>query len=66
MKNPSNKTELMGFLKMLTYLSRYLPHPSTSTENMRKLTRDKTKWVWSTTEDNEFNAVKSMVTNIQT
>lgn len=66
MKKPSDKTELMRFLGMLTYLSRYLPNLSTSSENLRRLTRDNVEWSWGENEENEFNSLKILVTKIET
>ena len=66
MKSSSDETALLHFLGMLTYLSRYLPDLSTSTENLRKLTRDKADWCWSKVEEDEFKKLKNLVASIET
>ena len=66
MKSPSDKAALLRFLGMLTYLSRYLPDLSTSTENLKKLTRDKADWCWSRVEEDEFKKLKNLVASIET
>ena len=52
----------MSFLQMLAYLSRYIENFSSRCEPLRRLTRDKTKFVWSTEQQDAFEDLKSMIT----
>ena len=59
---PKTKEELVSFLQMLAYLSRYIENFSSRCEPLRRLTRDKTKFGWSTEQQDAFEDLKSAIT----
>ena len=64
MNPPKDRTEVLRFLGMKTYLSRYLPNLATEAENLRKLTRENVDWQWTDKEEKEFERIKKMVATI--
>lgn len=65
MTTPRSREELLRFLGMVTYLSRYLKKLSSEVENLRRLTRDDVDWNWTAVEEKEFLNIKTKVMNIQ-
>ena len=63
---PENKKDLLRFLGMLTYLSRFVPNLSTESRHLRDLTLDKTAWEWTHTAQCEFDRLKALISDIQT
>ena len=61
MKEPSNVTELRGFIGFVQYLAKFLPNLSDVIEPLRKLTKQDMKWKWSDKESKAFNKTKEML-----
>eukprot|EP00794_Sanderia_malayensis_P013664 gene13664-15093_t len=61
MKEPSNITELRGFIGMVQYLAKFLLNLSDVIEPLRKLTKQDVKWLWSDKESEAFNKTKEML-----
>jgi len=62
-KAPSSKEELVSFLQMLAYLSRYIDNFSSRCEPLRRLTRDKTKLIWTDEQQHAFDDLKIAITS---
>lgn len=62
MKEPSNVTELRGFIGFVQYLAKFLPNLSDVIEPLRKLTKQDVKWLWSDKESEAFDKTKEMLT----
>lgn len=60
-KCPDNKKDLLTFLGMVTYLSRFLPNLSTISEPLRNLCKENVKWHWSKQQDSAFMKLKEMI-----
>ncbi|XP_058444113.1 uncharacterized protein LOC131425874 [Malaya genurostris] len=63
---PLNHKEVHRFEGMVTYLGRFISNLSASLTNLRKLILKSVPWQWSSIEEEEFNRVKSIVSNIKT
>ena len=61
---PKTKEELMSFLQMHAYLSRYIENFSSRCEPLRRLTRDKTKFVWSIEQEDAFEDLTNAITKV--
>ncbi|CAH1366264.1 unnamed protein product [Tenebrio molitor] len=61
MEEPKNKAELLGFLGMLTYISKYIPNLSQKAEQLRKLTRLDQQFKWTETEQEAFENLKKAI-----
>ncbi|KAK3745368.1 hypothetical protein QZH41_001397 [Actinostola sp. cb2023] len=62
-KRPGTKEELVSFLQMLAYLSRYINNFSSRCESLRRLTRDKAQFNWTTEQQAAFEDLKSAITS---
>ena len=62
MKEPSNITELRGFIGLVQYLAKFLPNLSDVIEPLRKLTKQDVKWQWSDKESKALNKTKELLT----
>ena len=60
---PQNKKELMRFLRMVTYLTKFLPNMSQMTAPLRGLLEKDCEWLWL---DHHENAVQKSKTFLQT
>ncbi|XP_062557795.1 uncharacterized protein K02A2.6-like [Armigeres subalbatus] len=63
---PSDRKEVHRFIGMVNYLSRFIPNLSANVFNLRKLVPPSQPWKWTATEAEEFDRVKSMVSDIGT
>ncbi|KAK9700896.1 RNase H-like domain found in reverse transcriptase [Popillia japonica] len=63
---PKNKEELLRFLGMLNYLSRYIKDLSSKVIHLRKLTHQNIEWKWTDVENCEFENVKECVASAPT
>ncbi|XP_062556988.1 uncharacterized protein LOC134221827 [Armigeres subalbatus] len=63
---PCNRKEVHRFVGMVNYLSRYIPNLSINLTNLRKLISETVTWQWTAAEENEFQTVKSLVSDIGT
>lgn len=59
--NPKNVIELMRFLGMITYLSRFLPKLSEIAEPLRQLTHQNVDFVWNSLHNDVFVKLKHLV-----
>ena len=60
---PKTKEELVSFLQMPAYLSRYISNFSSRCEPLRRLTRVKAKFEWTTEQQAAFEDLKSAITS---
>ena len=60
-KQPSTKEELVSFLRMVAYLSRYISRFSSRCEHLRRLTKANAKFEWET-EQRAFEDLKTALT----
>lgn len=63
---PCNRKEVHRFVGMVNYLSRYIPNLSANLTNLRKLICETVAWQWGSSEEKEFQTVKSVVSDIGT
>lgn len=63
---PSNRKEVHRFIGMVTYLGRFIRNLSANLTNLRKLIPETQPWKWTSVEENEFNQVKALVSDIGT
>jgi hypothetical protein len=59
---PKDVGEVRSFLAMTNYVGRFIPNYSTITEPLRRLTKQDTKWHWSTEQQRSFEKLKSELT----
>ena len=59
---PASKEELVSFLQMVAYLSRYISNFSSRCEPLRKLTKVNAKFEWSTNQETAFKDLKAAIT----
>ena len=60
---PKTKEQLVSFLQMLAYLSRYISNFSSRSGPLRRLTRVKAKFEWTTERQAAFEVLKSAITS---
>ncbi|XP_053692358.1 uncharacterized protein K02A2.6-like [Sabethes cyaneus] len=63
---PLNRKEVHRFVGMVNYLSRYIPNLSANLTNLRKLISESVTWSWGKAEDDEFECVKRLVSDVKT
>ena len=61
LKQPVDKKELLRFLGMLTYLSKFIPNFSDATAPLRALLRTDIPWTWSEQHVTAFSHLKQLV-----
>ena len=59
---PNDVGEVRSFLAMTNYVGRFIPNYSTITEPLRRLTKQDTKWHWSTEQQRSFEKLKNELT----
>ena len=59
---PKNKKELLRFLGLVKYLTKFIPNLSKITSNLRELTKENCLWSWEETHNEEFNNLKHCLT----
>ena len=59
---PKNKEELISFLQMLAYLSRYISNFSSKCEPLRRLTRNNATFHWTKEQQQAFVTLKTAIT----
>ena len=62
---PASKEELVSFLHMVAYLSRYISNFSSQCEPLRKLTKVNVKFEWLTEQEKVFKDLKATITAAQ-
>lgn len=58
---PASKEELVSFLHMVAYLSRYISNFSSRCEPLRKLTKVNVKFEWLTEQEKVFKDLKATI-----
>ena len=61
-KPPKSKEELVSFLQMMAYLSRYISNFSSRSEPLRRITRKEQKFVWLQEQQLAFEDLKKAIT----
>lgn len=62
MPRPENKHDLMRFLGMVTYLTKFIPRMSEKTAPLRQLLEKDAAWIWETRHDEAFQLLKTTLT----
>ena len=62
LQRPNTKEELISFLQMVAYLSRYIHRFSSRCEPLRRLTKANIKFVWSPDQQKAFDEMKTTLT----
>lgn len=65
MPTPTSKKEVLCFLGMITYLSRYIKNLSYEAKNLRQLTYKDAIWKWSDAEEAEFQKLKDIISDLK-
>ena len=60
---PQNKEELMRFLGMVTYLTKFIPTMSTITAPLRRLLEKDIEWLWMNQHTDAVNHLKDLISN---
>lgn len=60
---PTNISEVRSFLAMTNYVSRFIPHYSTITEPLRRLTKKNVQWQWTHDQANAFQTLKDTLSS---
>lgn len=66
MPAPQNKQDLLRFIGMVTYLSRFIPNLSSRVSKLRKLTHGDSEWKWTDGEQKEFEELKKVMSDLKT
>ena len=62
LEEPKNKKELLRLLGLVKYLGKFIPNMTKITANLRELTKEKILWSWEQAHMQEFNYLKSILT----
>lgn len=57
-RSPTNKDEVYSFLGLVNFVGRYIPHLASLTYELRLLTKNDTKFVWSEIQQLAFDRLK--------
>ncbi|XP_055527066.1 uncharacterized protein K02A2.6-like [Wyeomyia smithii] len=63
---PMNRKEVHRFVGLVTYLGRFIRNLSENLANLRRLIPESEPWKWNSTEEKDFNKVKSLVADMKT
>ena len=63
-KHPENPKQLKLFLGAIQYSAKFLPRLSERTDKLRKLLKKNTEWKWETEQQNDFETIKKMLTEV--
>ena len=61
MDTPTNKAELLRFLGMANYLSKFMPRLSDKCAPLRELLQEKNEWIWTQDRDQAVKDIKEAV-----
>lgn len=61
MERPKNKKELESFLGMLAYVSKYIPHVSQETAQLRNLIKRDVPWLWDENVEQSYQRLKEIL-----
>ena len=60
---PRNVSEVKSFLGMMNYCARFVKDYATLSEPLRRLTKEKTEWVWGIEQNTAFQKLKDSLTS---
>ena len=63
MPKPTSKTNLQQFLRMVAYLSKFIPNLLDKTKELRELISKETVWDFSKIHERKFEELKSTINN---
>lgn len=63
LEDPKNKKELLRFLGMVKYLSKFIPNLSQITSPLRELTRDNVIWHWDRPQSDALKYLRKLLTS---
>ena len=63
MKPPQNPSEVISFLGMTNFMSRFIPNYATINEPLRNLTKKDTQWTWNKKEQDAFDQLREVISN---
>jgi hypothetical protein len=61
-REPQNAQEVRSFLGLVNFCARYIPNLATISEPLRRLTRNKEKFIWGPEQNQAFKKLKSCLT----
>ncbi|VDI77264.1 Hypothetical predicted protein [Mytilus galloprovincialis] len=56
---PNDVGEIRSFLAMTNYVGRFIPNYSTITERLRRLTKQDSKWAWTSEQQESFDKLEN-------
>uniref|UniRef100_A0A3P9MCB8 Gypsy retrotransposon integrase-like protein 1 n=1 Tax=Oryzias latipes TaxID=8090 RepID=A0A3P9MCB8_ORYLA len=62
-RRPTNAAEVRSFLGLVNYCGRFIPDLATTSEPLRKLTRQSYKWTWGSEQESAFVELKRQLTS---
>ncbi|XP_059209654.1 uncharacterized protein K02A2.6 [Centropristis striata] len=57
-RRPTNAAEVRSFLGLVNYCGRFIPNLATTSEPLRRLTRQSCKWTWGSEQETAFLELK--------
>ena len=57
-RRPTNAAEVRSFLGLVNYCGRFIPNLATTSEPLRRLTRQSCKWTWGSEQETAFVELK--------
>ena len=63
MPSPQNKKDLMRFLGMVTYLTKFIPNMSEATGPLRELLAKDSEWQWLPNHEEAIMKIKDVLSN---
>ena len=61
MPSPETPSQLQQFLRMVTYLSPFIPSLSTHTASLQELLKKDSEFIWNTSYQEAFNRIKELI-----
>ena len=65
MDRPKSKDDVHRFIGMATYLSKFIPNYSEVSSPLRVLLEQETEWHWTEHQENAFQRLKHLITNVR-
>ena len=62
---PQNVASLQSFNGMINYLKKFSPVLSELSEPLRRLCKSGVEWAWESEQQSEFEAIKQVITTLQ-
>ena len=60
-RRPTNAAEVRSFLGLVNYCGRFIPNLATTSEPLRRLTRQSCKWTWGSEQEMAFVELKEQL-----